>query len=95
MKILETRTEITGASFTNKIQEMQEITSGIEDMIQEINTFIKESDRKIPGTKYPSIWDPMKRQSLWIIGIMEGKEKQVKGSKCYQKIIDNIPNVKK
>lgn len=39
---LEKRTERTDASITKKIQEMEERNSGIEEMIEEIDTSTKE-----------------------------------------------------
>jgi hypothetical protein len=50
MEILETGREITGVSFTNKIQTVEEITLGTEDMIQEINTFIKDNYKSRKNT---------------------------------------------
>ena len=43
MKYLGKKTGATDASITNRIQEMEERVSGIEDMIEEINTSIKEN----------------------------------------------------
>jgi hypothetical protein len=41
MKDLGTRTGATEASFTNRIQETEESTSGPDDMIREMDTLIK------------------------------------------------------
>ena len=43
MKNLEIPTENTEASFTNRIQEMEEITSAIKYMIEEMDTSVKHN----------------------------------------------------
>jgi hypothetical protein len=43
MKNLGTCTGTTEARYTNTIQVMEERISGIEDNIEEVNTFIKEN----------------------------------------------------
>ena len=40
---LSKRTETTNASITNKLQEMKERLSGVEDMIEEIDSSVKEN----------------------------------------------------
>lgn len=45
----------TEANFTNRIQEIREIISGIEDTIEEMNTLTKENvkSKKTPEEKPP------------------------------------------
>jgi hypothetical protein len=49
------RTGATDASITNRIQEMEERISGVEDTIEETETSVKENikSKKIPYTKHP------------------------------------------
>jgi hypothetical protein len=36
---------IIGVSITNRIQEIEERTSGVEDMVEEIDTTVKENSK--------------------------------------------------
>jgi uncharacterized coiled-coil protein SlyX len=43
MENLEKRSGITDVSITNRIQEMEERISGVEDMVEEIDKTVKEN----------------------------------------------------
>ena len=45
MENLEKRSGITDVSITNRIQEIEERTSGVEDMVEEIDTTVKENSK--------------------------------------------------
>jgi hypothetical protein len=55
IKIFRIQTETTEASFTNRIQEMEKRMSSIEDIIEEIDTLIKETvkSKQTLDTKHP------------------------------------------
>jgi chromosome segregation ATPase len=61
------------ASFSNRIQEMQERISGAEDSIENICTTIKENAKckKILTQNILEIQDTMRRPNLQIIGVDE------------------------
>jgi hypothetical protein len=71
----------TGTRFTNRIQGMEERTSGIEGTMEEIDTSVKENakSKKFLTQNIQEIWDTMKRSNLRIRGIEEGKDSQHKG----------------
>jgi hypothetical protein len=62
-------------SVTNRIQEMEERISGIDDMIEETYTLITENVRSksFPCTNIQEFWDIMRGPSLRILGIKEEK----------------------
>jgi TolA-binding protein len=86
-------------SISNRIQEMEERISGAEDSIENIRTTIKENARckKILTQNIQEIQDTKKRANLWIIGVDENEDFQLKGpAKIFNKIIEeNFPNLKK
>jgi uncharacterized coiled-coil protein SlyX len=45
MENLGKKSEITDVSITNRIQEMEERISGVEDTVEEINTTVKENSK--------------------------------------------------
>ena len=45
MENLEKRSGITDLSITNRIQEIEEKISGVEDMVEEIDTTLKENSK--------------------------------------------------
>jgi hypothetical protein len=65
------RTEIIDASITTWIQEMEDIFSGVEDTIKEIDTLIKENftSKMLLTQSIQRIWDTMKRRFVGITGI--------------------------
>jgi chromosome segregation ATPase len=56
---LEKRSRITDVSITNRIQEIEERISGVEDTVEEIDTAVKENSKhkkkKNPNPKHPGI----------------------------------------
>jgi hypothetical protein len=56
--------------------------SGIEDIIEEIHTSVKENvkSKKFLTQNIQEIWDIMKRPNLRIIGMEEGKNQRFKES---------------
>ena len=87
------------ASISNIVQEMEERISGTEDSIENISTTIKENAKckKILTQNIQEIQDTMRRPNLWIIGVHENEDFQLKGpSNIFNKIIEeNFPNIKK
>ena len=69
------------ASISNKIQEMEEIISGTEDSIGNMDTTIKENAkyRKILTQSIQKIQDTMRRPNLRIIGVDEMNIFNLKG----------------
>jgi restriction endonuclease len=60
------RTGTTDTNITNRVQEMEERLSGVEDMIEEIDTPAKENvkSKKFLTQNIQKIWDTMKRSNL-------------------------------
>ena len=52
--------------------------------------------KKDPNSKHPGIQDTMRRPNLWIIGVDENEDFQLKGpANSFNKIIEeNFPNLK-
>ena len=99
MKNLEKQAGSVEASYSNRIQEMEERISGVEDSIDDIDTSVKENikSKKVLTQNVQELWDTMKRPNLRIIGIEEGEDLQLKGPEnIFNKIIEeNFPNLKK
>ncbi|ERE73973.1 Transposase, L1 containing protein [Cricetulus griseus] len=93
------RSGTTDVSITNRIQEMEERISGVEDTLAEIDSSTKENlkSKKSLSQNIQEIWDTMKRPNLRIIGIEEGEEIQLKGAENISNTIieENFPNLKK
>jgi hypothetical protein len=87
------------ASITNRIQEIEERISGAEDIIENIDTIIKENVncKKIQTQNIHEIQDTMRRQNLRIIGIDKKEDFQLKGPvNIFNKIIEeNFPYLNK
>jgi hypothetical protein len=87
------------SSISNRIQEMEERISGAEDSIENISTTIKENAKckKILAQNIQEIQDTMRRPNLWIIGVDENVDFQLKElANIFNKIIEeNSPNLKK
>jgi hypothetical protein len=68
-------------SISNRTQEMEERISGAEDSIENMGTTIKENAKckLILNQNIHEIQDTMKRAKLWIIGIDENEDIQLKG----------------
>ena len=97
---LSKRMGTTEASINNRIHEMEERISGIEDTTEEINSLVKENikSNKFLTQNIQDIWNTMKRSSLTIIKIEEGEKKlPLKGTEnIFNKIIqENFPNLTK
>ena len=96
MENLGKRAGVTDASITNRIQEMEERISGIEDTIENIDTAVKENtkSKKHLTQNIQEIHKTMKRLNLRIIAIEESKDSQLKGpSHIFNKTIEeNFPN---
>ena len=67
-------------SITNRIQDIEERISGIEDTIEVIDVPVKENTKckKLLTQNIQEIQDTMKRSNLRIIGIEEDEESQLK-----------------
>ena len=89
----------TAPSITNRMQEMEERISGIENTIEEIDLLVKENikSNKFLPQNIQEIWDTVKRPNLRITEIEEVEELQLKGTECiFSKIIEEkFPNLKK
>ena len=85
-------------NISNRIHEMEERISGAENSIENIGTTIKENGKfkKILTQKIQEIQDTMRRPNLWIIGIDENEDFQLKGpANIFNKITEeNFPNLK-
>jgi hypothetical protein len=99
---IETRGKISGTidvSISNRIQVMEERMPGVEDSIENISTPIKENAKckRILSQNIQEIQDTMRRPNLWIIGVDENEDFQLKGAaNIFNKIIEeNFPNLKK
>ncbi|ERE81545.1 Transposase, L1 containing protein [Cricetulus griseus] len=64
---------------TNRIQEMEERISGVEDTLAEIDSLTKENLKfnKSLTQNIQEIWDTVKRPNLRIIGIEEGEREHL------------------
>jgi hypothetical protein len=86
-------------SISNRIQEMEGRISGAEDSIGNMNTSIKENAKckEILTQNIQEIQDTMRRPNLWIIGVDENEDFQLKGpANISNKIIEeNFPYLKK
>jgi hypothetical protein len=78
---------------------MEERISGAEDFIENMDTTIKENAKckKILTQNIKEIQDTIRRPNLWIIGIDENEDFQLKGPvNIFNKIIEeNFTNLKK
>ena len=79
MENLGKRIATTDISNFNRIKQMEDKISGVEDTIEEIDTSVKENvkARKFLTQTTQKIWGTMKRPNLRIIGIEEGEVSQV------------------
>ena len=91
MENLGKRSGITDVSITNKLQEIEERISGVEDMEEKIDTTVKENSKhKNRITKsIQKIQDTMKRPNLRIIRIEEKEDSKLKGHEnVFNKIME-------
>jgi hypothetical protein len=93
MENLGERSGITNVSITNKIQEIGEIISVVEDTLEYIDTTTKENSKhkkNLLTESIKEIQDTMKRSKLRIIGTEESENFQLKGPEIiFNKIIKN------
>ena len=98
IEILGKKSGAIDASITNRIQEMEERISGVEDSIENIDTTDKENTKckRILTQNIQEIQDTMRRPNLRIIGVDENEDFQLKGpANIFNKIIEeNFPNLK-
>jgi predicted transcriptional regulator len=84
---------------SNRIKEMEERISGAHDSIENISTTIKENAKckKVLTQNIQEIQDTLERPNLWIIGVDENEDFQLKEpANIFNKIIEeNLPNLKK
>ena len=73
MENLGKRKGTTEGSITNRIQEMEDSISCVEDTIKEIDALVKENteSKKFLTQYIQKIWDTMKRPNLRIIRLQE------------------------
>jgi cell fate (sporulation/competence/biofilm development) regulator YmcA (YheA/YmcA/DUF963 family) len=72
-------------SISSRIQEMEERISGAKDSIENIGTTIKENTK----CKKILTQDTLRRPNLWIIGVDENEDFQLKEpSNIFNKIIE-------
>jgi hypothetical protein len=84
-------------SISNRIKGMEGRISGAEDSIENLGTTIKENAKckKILTQNIQEIQDTMRKPNLWIIGVDENEDFQLKGPANNKIIEENIPNLKK
>lgn len=94
---LDKHSDTTDISITNRIQEMKERISGVEDTLGEIDSSTKENlkSNKSLTQNIQEIWNNVKRPNLRILGIEEGEETHVKRAEnIFNKLIEeNFPNL--
>jgi chromosome segregation ATPase len=93
------RSGVIDASFTNRIQDIEENISGADDTIENIDTTINENERckKFLTQNIQEIQDTLRRPNLRVICIEMSEDFQLKGLvNTFNKIIEeNFPNLKK
>ena len=85
------RSGVTDASITNRIQEMEDRISDIDNTIEEIGAWVKENvkAKKFLTQNIEENMDTTKRSNLRIIGIEEGEESQLQGPEnIFYKVIE-------
>ena len=83
MENLVERSGTTDVSITSKIQEIEEIILDVENMVEKIDTTVKENSKhkKSPNPKHTGNYDKTKRPNLRIIGIEENEDSYLKDLK--------------
>jgi hypothetical protein len=94
IETLEKKSGTIDASISNRIQEMEERNSCAEYSIENICTPIKENEKckKILTQNIQEIQDTVRRPNLWIIGVYENEDFQLKGPAniCNKIIQENL-----
>ena len=82
MKNLQCQTKAIEVSLTNRVQDVEERISGLEDNVEEIDHSVNEYViyKKATHKKIQEIWEIMKRQNLQIKDMEEGEKTQAKGT---------------
>ena len=75
------RSGVIDASITKRIQEIEQRISGEEDIIENIDTTVKENSKskKVLTQNIQETQDTLRRPNLRIIGKEESKDSQFKG----------------
>lgn len=92
------RTGTTNVSITNRIQEMEQKISCVEDTIEEISISKKMQNlKKLLSQNSQDIWDTTKRPNRSIIRTENGEVSKIKGPEnIFDEIIEeNFLNIKK
>jgi predicted transcriptional regulator len=85
------RSGVIDASITKRIQEIKARLSGAEDILENIDTRVKENAKckKLLTQNIQEIKDTMRRSNLKIVGIEESKDSHLKGPvNIFNKIIE-------
>lgn len=69
-----------------RIQEMWERLSGTEDIIEEMDSLVKENIKSetYEAHNIQKIWNTVKIQNLWITEIKEGDKTRLNAQKYFQ-----------
>jgi prefoldin subunit 5 len=90
---------VIDTSITNRIQEIEERISGVEDTIENIGTILKEkaTGKRLLIQNMQEIQDTIRRPNLRIIGIDECEDSQLKRPvNIFNNITEeNFPKLKK
>ena len=75
---LRKRSGVIDSSITNRIEEMEERISGVEDTTEDIDTIVKENTKckNLLTQISQGVQDTMKRPNLRVIGIEESEDSQ-------------------
>ena len=99
MENLRKRSGITDLSITNRIQAIDSRIPGVEDMVEEIDTTVKENSKhkNLLTQNIQEIQGTMNRPNLRITGIEENGDSQQKGPEnVFNEITEeNFPYLKK
>jgi methyl-accepting chemotaxis protein len=97
MENLGKRIGVTDASITNRIQEIEEGISDIEDTTENIDTTVKENtkSKKFLTQNIQEIQDTMERPNLRIIEKSEGSQLKEPTNILNKIIEENLPKLKK
>lgn len=70
----------------HRIQEMWERLSGTEDIIEEMDSLVKENIKSetYEAHNIKKIWNTVKIQNLWITEIKEGDKTRLNAQKYFQ-----------
>ena len=90
---------VMDARINNRIQEIEERTSGAQGTIENIDSTVEENAKciKLVTQNIQELQNKMRRANLKIIGIDESEDLQLKGpANIFNKIMEeNFPNLKR